>query len=82
MTKSNNYEIIDVNFAERRKIQKYVTIDWLCIICAKMFEFDSRNEYNTQRIILRDNLQKRNQECICEECAVNIKSLVDKEGWE
>lgn len=74
-------EVINVDFVGKRKIEKYVITRWVCVICKGAHEFDSRSESNAPRIIFHEGGPKRNEECICKNCAINVKSVVDNQGW-
>lgn len=79
---SGSYEVIHVDFENKYKIEKYVSVVWNCFICTETFTYDSRNKENINRIIIRDDILKRNQQCICQACAVKIKDLVVDKDWK
>lgn len=76
------FDIINVDFETKKKLERYVRVNWYCIVCYKMFEYDSRKEQNIQRIIVNDNLHFRNEQCICQNCAVKIKDIVEENEWK
>ncbi len=76
------FDIINVDFEGKKKLDRYVKVHWYCIVCYKMFEYDSRNKHNTQRIIVNDNIHLCNEQCICQGCAIKIKNISEENEWK
>lgn len=76
-------EVILVDFENKKKqVEKYVQVIWRCLICRRLFEYDSRSESNVKRIIAKEGLKDRNEECVCEDCAIQISKIVTSKDWE
>lgn len=71
-------DIIEVNFKKKEKVQKYVLTKHICIICFNSVLYDSIREDNEPFI----ELNKSKGQCICKECSVEIKGIVDENKWD
>lgn len=74
--------VIEVDFKNKRKIERYVITAWKCFICKNAFKNDSREpEKNTPRIVLREGTSQRAEECICKNCSLDIKQTAESLNW-
>lgn len=71
-------DIIEVNFRKKTRIQKYTVVKNICIVCFKNVIYDSRCEDNEPYI----EVPKTKGQCICRDCAIAIKEVVDDNEWD
>lgn len=72
-------EIIHVDFKTKKRVEKYVVSTLICNVCKSLVKTDSRKKDNPQYIAL-DNWKKENA-CICKDCAVDIRGLCEASDW-
>lgn len=75
-------EIIKVDFKTGKRIdtEKYVITTLICNVCRNFVKTDSRKKNNPQYIAL-DNWKKENA-CICKDCAIDIRDLCEENNWK
>jgi hypothetical protein len=71
-------DIIEVNFRTKKRIEKYTILKNVCVVCFNSVIYDSRREDNSPYI----ELEKNKGNCICKDCAVAIKEVVDANEWD
>lgn len=70
-------DVIEVNFRSKQKVQKYTIVKNICVVCFNNVIYDSRREDNEPYIET-----KAKGQCICKDCAVLIKEVVDENDWD
>lgn len=70
-------EIIEVDFRKKKRIEKYTILKNLCVVCFNSVIYDSRSEDNQPYI----EISKGKGQCICKDCSVSIKEVVDENEW-
>lgn len=71
-------DIIEVNFRTKKRIEKYTIVKNVCVVCFNPVIYDSRKVHNEPYI----EIQKSKGQCICKDCAVAIKEVVDANEWD
>lgn len=71
-------DIIEVNFRTKKKIEKYTILKNVCVVCFNSVIYDSRKEHNAPYI----EISKNKGQCICKDCAIAIKEVVDAKEWD
>lgn len=74
-------DIIHVNFKDKHKIDKYTIFKNVCVVCFRTIIYDSRKEStgeNEEYIAI----EKSRNQCICKNCSVAIKEIVDENDWK
>lgn len=71
-------DVIEVDFRKKRKIEKYTVIKNVCTICYNLVIYDSRKGDDNEPYI---ELERKRGECVCKQCAVAIKEVVDENEW-
>lgn len=71
-------DIIEVNFRTKKKIEKYTILKNVCVVCFNSVIYDSRKENNVPYI----EISKNKGQCICKDCAIAIKEVVDANEWD
>lgn len=71
-------DVIEYNFKTRKKIQKYTVLKNICVLCCHTIVYDSRKENNEPYI----DVSSAKCQCICKDCAVSIKEVVDENKWD
>lgn len=71
-------DIIEVNFRTKQKVEKYTILKNVCVVCYSSVIYDSRKEENDPYI----ELSKGNGQCICKQCSIQIKEVVDENQWD
>lgn len=71
-------DIIEVNFRKKKRIEKYTIIKNVCVVCFRGIIYDSRKQDNEEYI----EVSKNNGQCVCKNCAIAIKELVDEHKWD
>lgn len=71
-------DIIEVNFRTKSKVEKYTILKNICVVCFSSVIYDSRREDNAPYI----EISKGKGQCICKDCSVSIKEVVDANQWD
>lgn len=70
-------EVIEVNFKEKRVVEKYTITKKVCGLCGHMVTNDTRLTDNTPYV----PLSYVKGHCVCKDCLVELATLVKQEGW-
>ena len=73
-------EVIEVNFRTKQKVQKYVVIKNICVVCFNTVIYDSRRGETENEPYIE--ISKNKGQCLCKNCAVAIKEVVNENAWD
>ncbi len=72
-------DVIVVNFKTKTKVEKYIISKHICVVCFKDVLYDSRKAEGENEPYIQ--ISKGKNQCICKNCAVSIKEVVDENNW-
>lgn len=73
-------DVIEVNFKTKKKVDKYTILKNICVVCFNSVIYDSRKGENENEPYIQ--ISKGKGQCICKNCAVAIKEVVDENHWD